>query len=151
VVDGYADIQVVEGKVASDEELRHVAGQLDQLVTSTTSACLLCRLDGELAGYLWYVCSTCCPFGPGCYSFQDKPYLWVHTVYTSPRFRRRGVAAALYAELDAVARRQHAPEIWLDVYSTNPGSVALHRGLGYAPVTTIYCKCCDADADWPPA
>ena len=146
VVGGYADIQVTEGKVASDEELREIARQLDLLATSTTSGVLLCRLDGELAGYLWYVGATACPFGPGCYTFQDKPYLWVHTVYTSPHFRRRGVAAALYAELDALARRAGASEIWLDVYDSNAGSVVLHRGLGYLPVTTIYTKCLDKTA-----
>ena len=141
VVQGYADIQVTEGKVASEEELREIGRHLELLATSSTSGVLLCRLDGELAGYLWYVGgASAVPFGPGCYTFQDKPYVWVHTVYTSPRFRRRGVAIALYAELDAVARRARAAEIWCDVYDSNAGSVVLHRGLGYKPVTTIYTR-----------
>ena len=28
--------------------------------------------------------------------------------------------------------------VWCDVYDCNPDSTALHRGLGFEPVTTVY-------------
>ena len=74
------------------------------------------------------------------------PYLWVHTIYTSPKFRRQGIAKALYKHLDDVCARAHGcSEVWLDVYNVNPTSEKTHRALGAVPVTQIYKRKVGAD------
>ena len=141
VIQGYKDVQVAEGKIADEEEMKVVRAGLDALRDGDGgSGVLLCESAGRRVGYLWYLDAAACPFGPGCYACESEPYIWVHTVYTHQRMRRRGVATALYRHLDGVARDCGRTAVWLDVYDNNPGSASLHRGLGFAPVTTVYRK-----------
>ena len=92
-----------------------------------------------MVGYLWWVDTENCPYGPGCYA-DKEPFLWVHTVYTASSVRRRGVARALHDELERVARRLKRASIWLDVYANNAVSKKLHDNLGFAPVTLVQKK-----------
>ena len=59
-------------------------------------------------------------------------YAHLQDAAKDPHFRAR--RASVYLEV------QNAPPaaIWLDVYDNNPGSAALHRELGWEPVTTVY-------------
>jgi len=138
VLQGYCDIQVAEGKVASEEEKAFVRSGLDSL--AQTGGVLLCRSGSKLVGYLWYLDADVCAFGPGCYACEKEDYVWVHTVYTVPEFRRKGVASALHKRLDSVVLNRGREVIWLDVYDNNPPSIFLHRGLGFKPVTMVYRK-----------
>jgi ribosomal protein S18 acetylase RimI-like enzyme len=152
VLEGYQDIQRAEGKEASEEELQFVRSGLDAMTNSGDNGVLLCLLDGRRVGYLWHVLADACQFGPGCYAKHDGRYTWVHTVYTHPSMRHRGVARTLYAHLEGRMQQQiqrsgaetgeqeACREIWLDVFENNPQSIRLHRKLGFQPVTTIYRK-----------
>ena len=137
---GYRGVQQAEGKEARAEELEELARNLDDGLGTV----LLCRADSVLCGYLWYIESNKCPFGPGVYACEESTYIWVHTVYTAPQMRRQGVARALYRHLDEHVRRHPGTsgtqDIWLDVYNNNPASQQLHESLGFEPVTQIYRK-----------
>ena len=121
-----------EGAKASRPELDFVRAGLE----AGHGGVLLCRAEDKLVGYLWWVDTENCPYGPGCYAAKE-PFLWVHTVYTIPSFRRRGVARALHHELEKIARRLKRASIWLDVYANNPISQKLHDNLGFLPVTVV--------------
>ena len=90
VVQGYVDVRQAEGAKAARPELDFVRAGLE----AGHGGVLLCRAEDKLVGYLWWVDTENCPYGPGCYA-DKAPFLWVHTVYTIPSFRRRGVARAL--------------------------------------------------------
>ena len=132
VVQGYVDVRAAEGARASRPELDFVRAGLE----AGHGGVLLCRAEDKLVGYLWWVDTENCPYGPGCYA-DKEPFLWVHTVYTIPSYRRRGVAWALHGELERIARRRKRASIWLDVYANNPISQKLHDTLGFQPVTVV--------------
>ncbi len=132
VVQGYVDVRAAEGAKAARPELDFVRAGLE----AGHGGVLLCRAEDKLVGYLWWVDTENCPYGPGCYA-DKEPFLWVHTVYTIPSFRRRGVARALHAELEKIARRLKRASIWLDVYANNAVSKKLHDNLGFLPVTVV--------------
>ena len=132
VVQGYVDVRAAEGAKAARPELDFVRAGLE----AGHGGVLLCRAEDKLVGYLWWVDTEKCPYGPGCYAAKE-PFLWVHTVYTIPSFRRRGVARALHHELEKIARRLKRASIWLDVYANNPISQKLHDNLGFLPVTVV--------------
>ena len=135
VVQGYVDVRAAEGAKAARPELDFVRAGLE----AGHGGVLLCRAEDKLVGYLWWVDTENCPYGPGCYA-DKEPFLWVHTVYTIPSFRRRGVARALHTELERLARRLKRSSIWLDVYANNSISKKLHDNLGFAPVTVVQRK-----------
>ena len=91
VVQGYVDVRAAEGAKAARPELDFVRAGLE----AGHGGVLLCRAEDKLVGYLWWVDTENCPYGPGCYA-DKEPFLWVHTVYTIPSYRRRGVARALH-------------------------------------------------------
>ena len=132
VVQGYVDVRQAEGAKAARPELDFVRAGLE----AGHGGVLLCRAEDKLVGYLWWVDAEKCPYGPGCYAAKE-PFLWVHTVYTIPSYRRRGVAWALHGELERIARRRKRASIWLDVYANNPISQKLHDTLGFQPVTVV--------------
>ena len=137
VVQGYTYVIAAENKRATLPELDFVRAGLE----AEHGGVLLCKTDdGKLVGYLWWLDTENCPYGPGCYADKPESFLWVHTVYTVPSHRRRGVARALHSELESVARRRKRGAIWLDVYANNPGSQQLHSKLGFEPVTVVQKK-----------
>ena len=81
------DVRAAEGAKATRPELDFVRAGLE----AGHGGVLLCRAEDTLVGYLWWVDTENCPYGPGCYA-DKQPFLWVHTVYTIPSHRRRGVA-----------------------------------------------------------
>ena len=135
VVQGYVDVRAAEGARAARPELDFVRAGLE----AGHGGVLLCRAEDKLVGYLWWVDAENCPYGPGCYA-DKEPFLWVHTVYTIPSYRRRGVARALHDELEKIARRLKRASIWLDVYANNAVSQKLHDNLGFKPVTVVQKK-----------
>ena len=143
--EGFAGIQEAEGKKATEREL----AEIEQTAKKGLGTVLTVRTRDthELCGYLWFMESSSCPYGPAdCYARRARPYLWVHTIYTSPKFRRQGIAKALYKHLDDVCARAHGcSEVWLDVYNVNPTSEKTHRALGAVPVTQIYKRKVGAD------
>ena len=55
-------------------------------------------------------------------------------VATHPEVRRKGVGRALVTELLALARREHARHMYLEVRRSNDAAIALYRGAGFAAV-----------------
>lgn len=56
------------------------------------------------------------------------------TVYVAPEAQRSGVGRALYAALLAELRRRRFHAAFAGIALPNPGSVALHESIGFAPL-----------------
>ncbi len=55
-------------------------------------------------------------------------------LYTAPRFRGRGVAAALLRAVEESARAAGRKRLWLEAGYRQPEAIALYRKLGYAQI-----------------
>ncbi len=86
---------------------------------------LVCERDGAIAGYAY------------ASKHRDRAaYQWAVdvSVYVADRFRRQGVARALYEDLFARLRRQGYVLAHAGIALPNPGSVGLHEALGFERV-----------------
>jgi len=91
---------------------------------------LVCERDGWLVGY--------------AYASQHREraaYRWSVdvSVYIREGYRRGGMGRALYTSLFAILRLQGFRNALAGVTLPNPGSVALHEGMGFEPVGTYRC------------
>ena len=86
---------------------------------------LVCESGGEVLGYVYA--------GP---HNERAAYRWSVTVaaYVGAGRRRSGVGRALYESLFAALRVQGYVNAYAGVVLPNPGSVALHRSVGFTPV-----------------
>lgn len=87
---------------------------------------LIAEIDGEVAGYASYG-----PWRPKSgYRFTVE-----NSVYVDDRFRRRGVATALLAELVTRAADSHRVHAMIAaIESGNTASIALHERFGFRTV-----------------
>jgi predicted GNAT superfamily acetyltransferase len=93
--------------------------------------------DGELAGFVLV-------FGPGT-AYDSANYRWFGATYgdafdyldrivVDDRFRRRGLAGAVYDEVEAAATQRGRLTLEVNVDPPNLPSLAFHRGRGYEEV-----------------
>lgn len=68
----------------------------------------------------------------GFSTFAAHPLVNIHDVAVDPAYRGRGIAKALFAQIEVVAREKGAVKITLEVLSGNEPAKALYRSLGYA-------------------
>ena len=61
-------------------------------------------------------------------------FYYLDRIALSPAVRRRGVAGRVYDELEAVAAAYGRMALEVNLLPPNPGSLAFHRGRGYAEV-----------------
>jgi ribosomal protein S18 acetylase RimI-like enzyme len=59
---------------------------------------------------------------------------WVESVYVRPEARGRGVAQAVLAALERVARDQRLEALWLEVRASNAAARGLYARLGFREV-----------------
>lgn len=82
---------------------------------------LLARVDGE-------------PVGLGGVRFLDTEAAEVKSMFVSPAHRGRGIARAILAELEQIAREHGCGRTQLDTSDYLTGAVALYRAAGYREV-----------------
>lgn len=78
------------------------------------------ELDGTLAGY-------------AVYGFEGDAFHLMNLAI-APEARRRGLARTIMADFLAEARRLGAPDVWLEVATTNAAALALYREYGFEDV-----------------
>ena len=113
----------VETTVATFEEVAptpdEMAGRMRSVLDRTPW--LVAEDDGAVVGYAYA--------GP----HQSRPgYRWSVniSVYVADGHRGRGIGRALYDDLLAILRRQGFVNAYAGIALANPGSVALHEGIG---------------------
>lgn len=67
----------------------------------------------------------------GFSTFACKPLVNVHDVVVAASHRGRGIAAMLFAEVEAIARERGACKLTLEVLSGNRTARALYEKLGF--------------------
>lgn len=67
----------------------------------------------------------------GFSTFACRPLVNVHDVVVLPGHRGRGIAAQLFAEVEAIARERGACKLTLEVLSGNRAARALYEKLGF--------------------
>ncbi|MEO3935451.1 GNAT family N-acetyltransferase [Dermatophilaceae bacterium Soc4.6] len=107
--------------------------RLERLVAWADHADVI-EVDGEVGGFVL-------TFAPGS-DYDSDNYRWfaqryddftyLDRVVVDSRFRRRGIAAAVYEELEAGAGARMLLEVNVD--PPNEPSLAFHRGRGYVEV-----------------
>jgi GNAT superfamily N-acetyltransferase len=68
----------------------------------------------------------------GFSTFACRPLVNVHDVVVAASHRGRGIAAQLFAEVEAIARERGACKLTLEVLDGNAPARALYRRLGFA-------------------
>ena len=68
----------------------------------------------------------------GFSTFACKPLVNVHDVVVIASHRGRGIAARLFAEVEAIARERGACKLTLEVLDGNASARALYQRLGFA-------------------
>jgi ribosomal protein S18 acetylase RimI-like enzyme len=67
----------------------------------------------------------------GFSTFACKPLVNIHDVAVLPAYRGKGVAQAMMAEVERIARERGCCKLTLEVLSGNRGAQQLYRKLGY--------------------
>lgn len=67
----------------------------------------------------------------GFSTFACRPLVNIHDVVVLPGHRRRGVAAQMFAEVEAIARERGACKLTLEVLSGNRSARTLYEKLGF--------------------
>lgn len=68
----------------------------------------------------------------GFSTFACRPLVNVHDVVVLPGHRGRGIAAQMFAEIEAIARERGACKLTLEVLDGNVSARALYQRLGFA-------------------
>src|SRR5690606_31053557 len=68
----------------------------------------------------------------GFSTFACRPLVNVHDVVVIDSHRGQGIAARLFAEVEAIARERGACKLTLEVLDGNASARALYRRLGFA-------------------
>lgn len=86
---------------------------------------LVCECNGEIIGYAY-----------GSTHRERMGYSWCAetTVYLSAAHHRRGIARVLYNALFALMKEQGYKSIYVSILSTNVGSLAFHRAMGFEDI-----------------
>jgi ribosomal protein S18 acetylase RimI-like enzyme len=85
---------------------------------------ILAELDGQACGF------ACVRLVP-CVLYAEA-YAELTELYVEPAYRRRGVARALLAHAERLARERGAAELMIMTSRDNAAALALYQALGYA-------------------
>lgn len=84
---------------------------------------VLAFVDGQPAGLLNAFA--------GFSTFAARPLLNIHDLAVAPAFRGQGIARALFAEIEVIARERDACKLTLEVLEGNATARRLYEALGY--------------------
>jgi len=68
---------------------------------------------------------------------QSSPVAFLEGLYVAPHARRRGIAAALVAEVSRWGRERGCRELFSDALLDNAASHAMHRALGFTETERV--------------
>lgn len=96
---------------------------IDGLRRHPTTMVFLASVDGGFAGI-----ATCFA---GFSTFGAAPVVNIHDLHVRSRFRRRGIARSLLAEVEREARRIGACKLTLEVQEKNQPARSLYASFGF--------------------
>ena len=81
------------------------------------------RLIGFISATLW----------EGSNMRKDLKTVCLDNIYVLPAYRRRGIAAKLFAEVESWAKEQGAIRLELHTWDFNKGAIAMYEVMGMTP------------------
>ncbi|ADU11986.1 GNAT family N-acetyltransferase [Asticcacaulis excentricus] len=96
---------------------------VERLAAFPTAFAVLAFVEGQPAGL-----ANCFE---GFSTFAAKPLINVHDLIVAPAFRGQGIARALFAEIEVIARERHACKVTLEVLEGNATARRLYEALGF--------------------
>ena len=142
VLNGFLEIRKIDKVIVSDSKREEIMNDLEWAVdeNNTWRDILICLNEDKIVGYCWYLKQTIMPYGGNSYGDDDKPYIWIHSVYTDPSMGRKGVASLLYSRLEEIAKEEKVSKIYLDMFPQNVISEVFHYKHGFQKEIIIYSK-----------
>ena len=122
ILDSYARDTNGGGKALPDRTRTHLVPELRKRPWMVT---FLALLGEEPAGLLIAV--------EGFSTFAARPLMNIHDVAVLPEHRGKGIGGALFAEVEALARKKGCCKLTLEVLNGNEGAKSLYSRLGYKP------------------
>lgn len=120
LLDAYACGPTGGSSPLPDRVKRELCGEL---ASRQTISVLLAFVDGIPAGL--------CVANEGFSTFACKPLLNIHDLVTAPAFRGKGVATALLAVAERIARTRGCCKLTLEVLENNSVALRLYRKTGF--------------------
>lgn len=71
---------------------------------------------------------------------KDVKTVCLDNIYVSPVYRRRGIAAKLFTEVESWAKEQGAIRLELHTWDFNWGAIAMYKKMGMTPQRYVYEK-----------
>ncbi len=71
---------------------------------------------------------------------KDLKTVCLDNIYVLPTYRRRGIAAKLFSEVEAWAREQGAVRLELHTWDFNKDAIAMYEAMGMTPQRYIFEK-----------
>ena len=71
---------------------------------------------------------------------EDLKTVCLDDIFVLPTYRRRGIAARLFAEVEAWARAQGAIRLELHTWDFNKGAIAMYEAMGMTPQRYVFEK-----------
>lgn len=71
---------------------------------------------------------------------KDLKTVCLDDIYVLPTYRRRGIAAKLFAEVELWAKAQGAIRLELHTWNFNKGAIAMYEAMGMTPQRSVFEK-----------
>ena len=71
---------------------------------------------------------------------KDLKTVCLDDIYVRPAYRRRGIAAKLFAQVEGWAREREAVRLELHTWDFNQGAIAMYRDMGMTPQRYVFEK-----------
>ena len=71
---------------------------------------------------------------------KDLKTVCLDNIYVLPTYRRRGIAAKLFAEVELWAKEQGAIRLDLHTWNFNKGAIAMYESMGMTPQRYVFEK-----------
>ncbi len=120
-----------DGKAVVDEYLAYLVRQC----AAHDGRIFVADAGGAIAGFACVVSST-----RGDSPDDPAVFAWLHDIFVRASHRRRGIATAVIAEVEAWVRGRGAKELRLGVLERNDGAQALYRALGFRGYARVITK-----------
>lgn len=148
-LDGIPDIpahnEAVEVVPARPSDIAALACCLDKSETfyrrfMQGDLCLMGKLDGHVAGYMWLCTRGSHVEGLFGYEVAIAPgSVYCYDEYVSPAYRRKGVFAELCRGLAAWMRENRMSSVVSLIERGNGVSRAIHAGMGFREIRRVLC------------
>jgi len=76
-----------------------------------------------------------------CYALWARGYVfWIHELVTTKKYRRKGIAKRLIMELERIAKKRKAKQMFLATQKERKPAISLYSRMNYVPSKNYYLR-----------